>query len=777
MKRQLTTFIMLVGIVFAVPAGEGLCQALPLSAHTAAAGADSRSNPPTLPDRYSVRQIEGILAVMGDDQVRRLLLEELRRSASDSNEDRATDGGKGLIGMFVQSIEHAEGLINQRLGSIRANAGRIPGDIAEAVNRMDKEGGGIPLWGEIVLSLLLLIIALGFERLCRRSIGPFVQSAPVPTPPQGFLKFWTALLHRVPNILSILVLALAGVLLVLLVHGLFDTVFEMIFLTLLAAIVFVRLAVVVLQMLFSPSDAAIRLIPMDDETAAYFNKNAVRLAFLWISESALSACLFRLGIVQDGIIMLKLLVGSTMAAMIAAMAWRARFRVARWIVVPRSDTTEALAGLRKQLAGIWHMLALAYVILVWLAWACRLMIVGPAFDPAATLSLLIVPLYLLFDRIGQWIISTYTAAVGRDGSAAAGDGQGEGKSEHIFRRIVRISIAAAVAVWLLTLWGVPLPYAKIWARATFNIMLICLAALIAWQFITRAINNKMMETAGGESQEASEDDEGFGAPVLDRSQTFLPVVKKFIASMLVAVVAMVVLSSIGIHIGPLLAGAGVIGLAIGFGAQKLVSDILSGFFFLLDDTFRIGEYITAGSVSGSVERITLRNLWLRHHRGMLQIVPFSDLGSITNFMRGAIHVKFNLEFPYGTDVDKVRKIIKKVGKKMLQDEELGKDLVKPVKSQGIRNVGNSVMTFRVKFSAKPGAHFLIRREAYRRITEALQDAGISYAHRRVIVDIPQDDMEDIDPDDQNLSAGAAAALDAMATEEQAKTAGERGKQS
>ena len=101
------------------------------------------------------------------------------------------------------------------------------------------------------------------------------------------------------------------------------------------------------------------------------------------------------------------------------------------------------------------------------------------------------------------------------------------------------------------------------------------------------------------------------------------------------------------------AGAGVAGLALGFGAQKLVADVLSGIFYLVDDAFRVGEYIEAGGVSGSVEAITLRNVMLRHHRGMLQIVPFSDLGSITNFMRGGIIVKFNLQFPYDTNIDKV----------------------------------------------------------------------------------------------------------------------------
>jgi small-conductance mechanosensitive channel len=261
--------------------------------------------------------------------------------------------------------------------------------------------------------------------------------------------------------------------------------------------------------------------------------------------------------------------------------------------------------------------------------------------------------------------------------------------------------------------------------------------------------------------------------------------RKFIGVVMVVMVTLIVLSSIGVEIGPLLAGAGVIGLAIGFGAQKLVRDILSGIFFLMDDAFRVGEYLDAGGISGTVEQITLRTIKLRHHRGMLQIVPLGDLKSITNFMRGGMVVKFDLKLPYDTDIDKVRKIIKKVGKKMLLDEELGPDFIKPLKSQGVRSVGDSVMTFRAKFTARPGTHFVIRREAYKHITAALEKAGIHYAHRKVIVDLAPELAEKMDvapastdragekpaqkltPEQkvQVLEAGAAAALDTIAEEE------------
>ena len=206
----------------------------------------------------------------------------------------------------------------------------------------------------------------------------------------------------------------------------------------------------------------------------------------------------------------------------------------------------------------------------------------------------------------------------------------------------------------------------------------------------------------------------------------------------------------------------------------------------MDDAFRVGEYLKAGGISGRVEKITLRNLFLRHHRGMLQIVPYSDLGPVTNFMRGGLVIKFNLEFPYDTDIDKVRKTIKKVGNKMLEDEEFGQSFIKPVKSQGVRNIADSVMTIRVKFTAIPGKHFLIRREAYKRITEALEKQGIFYAHRKVIVDVahqmtPQKSansratgeadakQQSSGPNlDSDLAVGAGAAMDTILREEREK---------
>jgi small-conductance mechanosensitive channel len=290
-------------------------------------------------------------------------------------------------------------------------------------------------------------------------------------------------------------------------------------------------------------------------------------------------------------------------------------------------------------------------------------------------------------------------------------------------------------------------------------------ALVGWRWLNVFITRKLAETAPDPADQKDEDDE-FGGVVLDRSHTLLPMLRKFLGTVLFVMVIMIVLSSIGVDIGPLLAGAGVIGLAIGFGAQKLVSDVLSGFFFLMDDAFRVGEYIKAGSVSGTVEATTLRNAMIRHHLGTLQIVPYSDMGTITNSMRGGLVIKINIDLPYDTDIEVVRKVIKKVGKKMLTNPDYGDDFIQPVKSQGVSKVGDSVMTFRVKFTAKPGTQFVIKREAFRQIKDALEKKGIYLAHRKVIVEVPETPKESSADREQAIRAGAAAALGTMVNQKQ-----------
>ena len=189
----------------------------------------------------------------------------------------------------------------------------------------------------------------------------------------------------------------------------------------------------------------------------------------------------------------------------------------------------------------------------------------------------------------------------------------------------------------------------------------------------------------------------------------------------------------GVEIGPLIAGAGVVGVAIGFGAQTLVKDIISGMFFLLDDAFRIGEYIVSGSYKGTVESFSLRSIKLRHHRGYLYTVPFGELGAVQNMSRDWVIDKLSVGVTYDTDVDKVKQIIKQIGKELQANEEFAPHIIETLKMQGVEQFGDFAIQIRMKMMTKPGEQFVIRRRAYAMIKKAFAANGIAFAFPTVTV--------------------------------------------
>ena len=174
--------------------------------------------------------------------------------------------------------------------------------------------------------------------------------------------------------------------------------------------------------------------------------------------------------------------------------------------------------------------------------------------------------------------------------------------------------------------------------------------------------------------------------------------------------------------------------AVGFGAQTLVRDILSGIFFLIDDAFRVGEYIDVGEGKGTVEHMSIRALMLRHQRGAVYTVPFGMVRRVANYSRDWAISKLDIRVPFDTDIEKVRRVVKKLGEEMTQEAEFKSYFLEPLKSQGINHIDDSAFVLRVKFMTRPNDQFLVQREVYRRLQLAFQEAGIEFASRRVVVE-------------------------------------------
>lgn len=318
-----------------------------------------------------------------------------------------------------------------------------------------------------------------------------------------------------------------------------------------------------------------------------------------------------------------------------------------------------------------------------------------------------------------------------------------------------IGVYALVVIWYPDAdWSEDLPVARV-----LDVMVIIFIGYILFHFFRIWIDSKIAEEVD-DGTEAELGDEG-GEGGQSRLATLLPLFRGAILAVVVVTIMLIVLMELGINVSPLFAGAGVVGLAVGFGSQTLVRDIFSGAFFLMDDAFRKGEYIDIGDVKGTVEKISVRSFQLRHHLGALNTIPFGEIKVLTNYSRDWVIMKLPLRVTYDTDVEKVRKLIKKLGQELLSDPVIGENFIQPLKSQGVIEMQDSAMIIRVKFMTKPGDQWLVRKKVYQEIRELFAREGIKFAHREVTVRLADGkEADDLTPKQREAVTGAVqAAID------------------
>ena len=207
----------------------------------------------------------------------------------------------------------------------------------------------------------------------------------------------------------------------------------------------------------------------------------------------------------------------------------------------------------------------------------------------------------------------------------------------------------------------------------------------------------------------------------------MPIFRNILFVIVIVVAVMMALAAFGVDIGPLIAGASVIGVAVGFGAQTFVRDVIAGMFYMLDDAFRVGEYIQSGNYKGTVEGFSIRSVRLRHQRGPVFTVPFSLLGALENMSRDWVIDKITLNVTYDTDLDLVRKPIKQVGLELAAEPEFASLIIEPLKVRGTDAFGDFAIQLRAKMMTLPGELFVVHRAAFARIKKAFDANIIKFA--------------------------------------------------
>ena len=299
----------------------------------------------------------------------------------------------------------------------------------------------------------------------------------------------------------------------------------------------------------------------------------------------------------------------------------------------------------------------------------------------------------------------------------------------IARRAMQTLVIILAAVALVHVWHIDMtkmsnmdtPMTRV-IRGLLEALVILVIADLLWQVVRVLIDERL---AGDQPPIDALDDEELRRQA--RLRTLLPVLRNFAFFIVLVMASLSALAAMGLQIGPLLAGAGVVGIAVGFGAQTLVRDILSGVFFLLDDAFRVGEQIESGDIRGTVESFSLRSVKLRHLNGQLHTVPFGDLKAITNYSRDWVVESLHVVVTYDTDLDLLESVVETVSDQLMANPSVATELIEPLRSLGVQAMVDTGMQVGMMFKTRPGRQFAVRRVSVRSIRTAFAAHGIRFA--------------------------------------------------
>ena len=518
-----------------------------------------------------------------------------------------------------------------------------------------------------------------------------------------------------------------------------------------------RIAMALAGFLLSPKQPEYRFVNTDDRTARFLSRHI--LGFSLLIGFMLAILEFN-GIngLEAGETRLGFWLNLAVHLYIVWMAWRARFG----LVDMMRGADDDVSAIEERVSRAYPWFAIAVSIGTW--WVVNIMVSYEAWELLSTTphfkSMALLLLAPAMDTAVRGIVRHLMPEMSGEGVVAE---RAHIAAERSWVRIGRVIVFGLVIIQIANFWGMsPVRIAtgavgEQFAASIIEFLIVVATGYLAWEIVSLVVNRQLaaeMTASGAVPDEEAIGGDGGGAGG-SRLSTVLPLILLAAHTAIAVLFALIALSALGIDTTPLLAGAGIAGLAIGFGAQKLVTDVVSGIFFLVDDAFRVGEYVEVGDTKGTVEKISVRSMQLRHHRGLVHTLPYGEIPKITNYSRDWVIMKLKFTVPFDTDPEKVRKLFKKIGQEVQAMDLYKDDMLQPFKSQGVFNFDDVGMVIRGKFMARPGSQFMMRKEIYNRVKAVFDENGIEFARREVRVNVNADGHEE-DAADMSRVAGAAA---------------------
>jgi small conductance mechanosensitive channel len=480
-----------------------------------------------------------------------------------------------------------------------------------------------------------------------------------------------------------------------------------------------RAAMALAQVLLSPAAPALRLLPLSDDSSRAISRWLWRIVGVSVGGYFLIGAFSLLGVPRRGIQflfdMLVLLVGGVAIAFIVSQ----RRRLSGWLhrrALASADRF-AVSTLLSALAYAWYLFAMAYVVAFVVISVFRIQ-GGRQMMITGTIATLLAAL-------GAWLGIRLVAGVLRRPAAAA-DAPLDLASRLVaygplIRFLLAVLLVLAAVIAALQGWGVNVVR---WLMggggerllgAAFSIALTGVLAVLLWEVSNNVITRFLTHARNGTPVKRSA-----------RARTLLPLLQNIIMVVLAVIVVLIALSELGVNIGPLLAGAGVVGLAIGFGSQKLVQDVITGFFILVEDGINVGDVVQVGTTSGLVEDVSVRSIKLRDLSGNVHLVPFSAVDTVTNMSKGYSYYLLNIAVAYREDTDEVSRVCREIIDEMRQEPEFAPKILSPLEVLGLDSFADSAVIIKARIKTLPIEQWAVGREFNRRMKKRFDALGIEF---------------------------------------------------
>lgn len=677
--------------------------------------------PPT--EALTTEQLENLISTLENDAERQQFLDTLK-AAVQAHKPAVAKAPAGFGGRLLGGLSAAVASLSAEMAHLAVGAARLPSlarDVASALDSSDERAN---LMGALIGMAVVAVVGLFAAWLAHRLLAR-PMAALKARPGARWAERITLLVGRlILALVPPLALALAAwlVLPVLGVGGRLLTGLS----TFIAALALFRAVVGVSRVVLAPDDAAQRLLPLGGETGQYLMIWVQRIAGVVLFGGFVLQAAVLAGLPAQSYDVLLKVLGLLVASLTIILVLQNRLAVAAWI---RRDSAASSTAevprrpaqrLRQRFADVWHVLTILYIIVLYGVWAADV-------DGGFAYILRATALTAMVLALAAGMARLLNLAIGRAFRVSA-ENQArfpglEGRANRyvpVLHTILRVALVVVSALAVLEVWGLQTltwltagPGQRL-TGAVLSIAIVLALAFVAWSIVSSAIERYLGQTNG----------DGTVIVRSARAKTLLPLVRNVFLVVLVVIVGLIVLSEVGVNIAPLLAGAGVIGLAIGFGSQKLVQDVITGAFILIEDTISVGDVVDVGGHAGVVEAITIRSMRLRDAVGNVHTIPFSTVDKVTNLTKEYSFAVLDIGVAYREDTDEVFAVMKEVAEGLQADPEWGAQILEPMEVLGVDAFLDSAVLLKARLKTRPIRQWAVRREFNRRLKKVFDARGI-----------------------------------------------------